>query len=380
MRSEPIKHSSFDSIYRHEYTIVEERHGNVSLFPHTDQLPVISRAINLEFYGALPPSVARVDHRADAFHKIMLKEAASMFCYTINGARADKLRLHDLPTEDFVYKIAVIQQITEQTRRGPHHRFRFYSGDRFLPDIHLCGKSLVITDHVLQRFTARVPHNICDDIYHFLIILLGGLPISMSIGPGHAIILYHERSILAFTYEETDTEYILTTCLTLNEIHTMKPDLPPLAMNFHFGPGFVPPRIRNWKPTEALADYLKIWKRKEPFEKKEPRKLKPLDWHWLAYWCRDYTIKKGHGPGSSLCFMDGIHGPRVLEILPGHRELQYDELAAYKHTHPQYDWDTAFAERDAKLSRPKPSAAHPPPPSPSAPIPQFPTQPAQPSP
>jgi len=352
MRSEPIKFSSFDSIYRHEYTVVEERRGDVSLYPHTDQLPVISRAINLEFYGALPPNVARVDHRADGFHKIMLKEAASMFCYSINGARADKLRLFDLPTHDLVFKVAVIQQIIENTKRGPHHRFRFYSGDHFFPDIQLCGKSLVVADHVLQRFTARVPNNVCDDVYFFLLVLFGGLVISMPIGPGRAFIIPHERSILAFTYEETDTEYILTTCLTINEIHSLQPELPPLAMNFHYGPGFVPPRLRNWKPTHALTDFLKIWTRKEHFEKQEPRKSKPLDWHWLAYWCRDHTIKKGFGPGSSLYFQDNIPGPRVLEVAPGHQMLQYDELAAYKKVRPQYDWEPAFAERDAKLTRP----------------------------
>jgi hypothetical protein len=356
MRSEPTQFSSFDSIYRHEYTIVEERHGHTSLFPHTDQLPVISRAINLEFYGALPPSVARVDHRADGFHKIQLMEAASSFCFTLNGARADRLRLYELATNDLVFKICVIQQITEQTKRGPHHRFRFFSGDHFFPDIHLCGKSIVVADHVLQRFAARVPHSVCDDLYLFLVALYGSFPISVTIGPGRAIILSYESSILAFTYEETDSEYILTTCLTINEIHQWKPELPPLAMNFHYGPEFVQPRIRTWAPTSFLSDYLKIWTRKQPIEKREPSKnKKPFDWHWLAYWSRDHAIKKGHGPGSNLYFLDHIPGPFALTLLPGKRAPQYDELAVYKKLKPQYDWDAEFAERDAKLARPKPT-------------------------
>ncbi|MCX6900628.1 MAG: hypothetical protein NT105_18260, partial [Verrucomicrobia bacterium] len=357
MRSEPTQFSSFDSIYRHEYTIVEERHGDVSLFPHTDQLPVISRAINLEFYGALPPSVARVDHRADGFHKAHLMEAASAFCFTLNGSRTDRLRLREMATPDLVFKVVIVQQITEQTRRGPHHRFRFYCGDHFFPDIHLCGKSLIIADHVLQRFTARVPHFICDDIYLLLLILFGSTIISLPVGPGRAFIIPHERSFVAFTYEETDTEYILTTCLTINEIHSLKAELPPLAMNFHYGPDFTLPRIRTWAPTSVLGDCIKIWKRKEPIEKHEPRRSKkPFDWHWLAYWSRDYAIKKGHGPGSNLYFLDHIPGPRVLPLLPGQRAGQYDELAVYKKLRPEYDWDTAFAERDAKLARPKPPA------------------------
>jgi len=60
-----MKHLPFESIYRQDFQVVEQRQGNVTLYPHTDQLPVLLRALNLEFYGALPDRVARVDHRGD---------------------------------------------------------------------------------------------------------------------------------------------------------------------------------------------------------------------------------------------------------------------------------------------------------------------------
>ncbi|MBI5822090.1 MAG: hypothetical protein HZA88_24215 [Verrucomicrobia bacterium] len=353
MRSEPIKHSSFDSIYRHEYTVVEERHGDVSLFPHTDQLPVISRAINLEFYGGLPSSIARVNHRGDGFHKIVLKQSVDSFCFMVNGTRADRLRLYGLPDNDLVFKVAVVQQITEQTQRGLHHRFRLYSGDRFFSDIQLCGKNVVFTDHVLQRFSARASDPTINDTYMLLRHLYGAAIISMTVGPGPALIVPDGSSLIAFPYEETDTEYILTTCLTVNEIHTLEFDLPPRVMHFHYGPGYIPPRIHTWIPTDLVLAHHKAWTRKEPRTEMPPLPRKPLTWNWLACHARDYTIKRGYGPGASLCFFDYLPGPFVAETKPGVPLPRVDELFIYKKIHPEYDWDTAFAERDAKITRPK---------------------------
>jgi len=68
-----MKHLPFDSIYRSNCEVVEERHGHRRLYPHTEQLPVLLRALNLEFYGGLPGRIARVDRRGDGFHKLMLR-------------------------------------------------------------------------------------------------------------------------------------------------------------------------------------------------------------------------------------------------------------------------------------------------------------------
>ncbi|MSU64394.1 MAG: hypothetical protein EXS31_18725 [Pedosphaera sp.] len=93
-----MKHVPFQSIYRNDFEVVEERDGKFTRYPHESQLPILLRALNLEFYGGLPS------------------------------------------------RVAIVQQITESTRRGPLHRFRFYGGESFSPKICLKGKGVVIAD------------------------------------------------------------------------------------------------------------------------------------------------------------------------------------------------------------------------------------------
>lgn len=57
-------------------------------------------------FKALPGRFARVDHRADGFHKIVRKLAALMFGNGVNASRAGQLRLFELvkqthPDEDW---------------------------------------------------------------------------------------------------------------------------------------------------------------------------------------------------------------------------------------------------------------------------------------
>ena len=85
------KHAPFQSIYRENFEVVQERRGRLTLYPHTNQLPLLLRALNLEFYGALPGRIARVDHRGDGFHKLVLHYSAMMFCQHFNRTRADRL-------------------------------------------------------------------------------------------------------------------------------------------------------------------------------------------------------------------------------------------------------------------------------------------------
>ena len=266
-----MKHSPFQSIYRENFEVVEQRQGNLTFYPHNDQLPILARALNFEFYGGLPPKLARVDHRADGFHKIALKTAALMFGGYINGGRADQLRLFYYLTPDLVAKITLVQQITEHTRRGLHHRFRWYGTHEFFPDIYLSGKQLIFSDHVLQRFRARVPECVSDDMSTFLMLFFGTPIISMSVGPSRAFILEYMDSILAFTYEETASEYIVTTCLTIHEINTLIVELPPVAHNLHYGPAFTPPRLRHWFPTKYMHKLHECWKRKVPFAPPLPK-------------------------------------------------------------------------------------------------------------
>jgi hypothetical protein len=70
-----MKHNPFQSIYREQFGVVEQRHGHRRLYPHTDPLPLLRRALNLAFLGALPDHIARGDQQADGFHKVLLSRA-----------------------------------------------------------------------------------------------------------------------------------------------------------------------------------------------------------------------------------------------------------------------------------------------------------------
>lgn len=342
-----MKHVPFQSIYRTNFEVVEERDGKFSLYPHHSQLPLLLRALNLEFYGALPGRLARADGRADGFHKLAVKCAAIMFCSGMNGARADALRLYALANGDLICKVAIVQQITESTRRGLHHRFRFYAGEDFCPDIHLNGKSLIFTDHVLQRFSARVPNHVGEDMTHLLLAFYGTPHLSMGVGPGRAFVVPYLGSLVAFTYEETETEFIITTCLTINEMNSLRPEIPPQAFNLHYGPAFKRPQVRHWLPTKSMSEFYRTWERKVPLPPPLERPKKPLRWHWVAEWVRDNIRKQGHGPTSQLLFLDNLPGPCHIELRPGQPEPRVNECEIYKERHPEIDWDTAFAELDA---------------------------------
>jgi hypothetical protein len=340
-----MKHLPFQSIYRSDFEVVEERHGKVRLFPHTEQLPVLHRALNLEFLGALPGRIARVDHRADDFHKIILRTAALMYASAANASRPDELRLFQLLNPDRVAKVAIVQQITKDTRLGRCHRFRFYAGPDFFPEIYLSGKRVVFADHVLERFSKRVPHHVGEDLTDLLLTFFGGAMIGLPVGPGRAFILCCDDSILAFPYKESEDEFFITTCLTTNEINSLGQELPPQAFNFHYGPAFTQPSIRHWIPTARMCEAHKCWNRKAPLPKPHVG-LPDQRWARMASWMRDIVERQGHGPGSRLAFVDNIPGPCEVTFLPGEKEPQFNELEGYKQTDPSYDWDEIFAERE----------------------------------
>lgn len=340
-----MKHSPFQSNYRPDFEVVEQRDGNRRLFPHTSQLPLLSRAINLEFYGPLPPRIARADHRADGSHKIMLHTAAMMFCNGINGARTDGLHLFSLPNTDLATKVTVVQQVTESARLGSLHSFRFYCGTDFFPEIHLSGKRVVFTDHALQRFSTRVPGNLGDDLSTFLLSFYGCPLVAMPVGPGRAFVLSYLESVIALTFQETETEFVITTCLTVNEMNSLRPELPPHVYNLHYGAAFTKPKIRNWIPTQWMVNLYKIWKKKVPLP--PPREAgKKLDWPRVANWVRGHEEQNGYVSGSRLVFQDNLPGPRILKIRPKEVEPVFDELEAYKKAHPDYDWDAICARQE----------------------------------
>ncbi len=340
-----MKHVPFQSIYRVDFEVVEEREGRTTFYPHRSQLPLLLRALNLEFYGALPGRIGRVDVRADVINKIVLRRTALMFCSSVNGARTDQLRLFALLNPDFVTKVAIVQQITEHTHRGDCHRFCFYAGADFFPEIRLSGRRVVFADHVLQRFSTRVPNNVGTDLSMLLLTFFGSPCLALPVGPGRAFIFPYQDSLLAFPFHESETEYFITTCLTINEMNSFSRELPPQALNPHYGNTFTRPQIRHWLPTKWMMDFHESWERKIPLPPPREELPKRFNWHWVANWYPGHIRDSGHGPGSRLLFMDHVPGPCCLEFLPDQAEPRVNELEIYKQTIPDRDWSPVFAQR-----------------------------------
>jgi hypothetical protein len=343
-----MKHLPFKSIYRENFEVVEQRQGRESRFPHDTQLPIIWRALDMEFRDGLPGRFARVDHRADGFHKIVRRTCAMIYCLGFNGARADGVRLMPLPDEHLVHQVMVVQQITRESRLGRSHRFRFYGGPDFQPEVRLAGRRVVFSDHALERFSSRGPNKVGEDMSHLLLALYGQPVFCLPVGVGHALVIQHGRSLLAFTYKESPGEFFITTCLTVKELSTLEYYAPPVVLNWHYGESFTPPQIRHWIPTQTMKTLLDAWDRKTPLA---PPRKRDLTWHWkrVGSILKDITVNAGHGPASQIHFLDNIPGPNVMECKPGQRLLDYDEMASYKAVDPAEDWDSQFTERDAYL-------------------------------
>lgn len=338
-----MKHLPFNSIYRPNFEVVEQRVGNRTFFPHPDQLPCLLRALNLEFYGGLPPRLARADKRATGFDKIALEMAALMFCSSINAARTDALRLFPLHDPDLVSKVSIVQQITESSPLGPFHRFRFYAGEDFFPEIYLSGKRVAFADHVLQRFSSRVPHHVDDDLSRLLLVFYGSPVVQLSVGKGPAFVLPYQGSILAFPFKESEKEFFVTTCLTINEINSMRPDVPTRGFNLHYGETFIRPHVRHWSPIKCMVEFYECWEKKV-LPTPEPKPAKKQRWSDLAYWMKKHCAEIGFGPGSRIYFVDHIPGPRAMHAKDHEKEPRFDEMKACRQKHPGHDWEGIFAQ------------------------------------
>jgi hypothetical protein len=341
-----MKHEPFQSIYRPDFEVVEERQGRVRLYPHTEQLPKLHRALNLEFLSALPGHIARTDRRGDGFHKSLLKHAGMAFCNIFNGARPDGLHLHAMPDMDLVTRLVVVQQATEETRRGVRHRFKFYGGAEFQPDIRISGRPLVFTDHVLERFSSRVPNVVGEHLGMLLLIFFGSPILAMPVGPSLAFVLPYHDTLLAFPFELEEDELVITTCLTVHEMNSLERHIPPLAFNVHYGAAFAVPRFRHWLPTKWMGDVYAKWERKVPLPPPTPEISTRLRWHRAAHLIKDVEMDKGYGPGTSFSFLDHIPGPYAVEYLPTQPEPHVDERQVHKDIDSKPDWDAAFDHRD----------------------------------
>ena len=340
-----MKHRPFDSIYRPDFEVVEKREGAVSYFPHTDQLPILHRALNLEFRGGLPSGIGKVNAKSDGFRKLLLAQSVSFFCDFANVARQDGVVLFQLLDGDLMARVAVVQQVTEMTRLGNCHRFRFYGGGDFQPEVYLSGKEIIFAEHVLQRFDQRVPHSLGQNLSLLLNCLLQGQILALPVNGGRAFIAGFGDSFLAFPFKESDSEYFITTCLSAKEVHALDPELPPQAFNFHYGRAFTSPVVRTWLPLNVLLNVYNSWEAKKPVEPI----LKPIsekNWYRLASFMKDVAIKQGHGPGSQLRFVDDVFGPSFMEFRPRQVPVAWNDQLDYAKADPKYDWENIIKQRD----------------------------------
>ena len=188
------------------------------------------------------------------------------------------------------------------------------------------NKRLLVTDHVLQRFSSRVPNNVGEDLCSFLLCLYGSPMISLPVGSGRAFIVQYGESVLAFTYKETDQEFVITTCLTINEMQSLSLEVPTPTFNFHYGSPFAKPKYRNWLPHQLATILHERWERKAPLRPLVSLpKTKSSNWHGVACRIKDIAQIQGNCPGTRLRFLDDIPGPAQMTIRPGQIAPQFDE-------------------------------------------------------
>lgn len=308
-----MKHLPFQSAYRESFQVVEERRGNFSLYPHTEQLPLISRALNHEFYSALPHRVAQTDHRGDMFRKMCLSSGATIFCSHIHRDRPDDVLLFHYETPEFVSKVAIVQHIKESTSQGLVHRFRLFSGTEFLPDIHLNGRRIAFAGHVFDRFSERVPHREGEWIRDLFGSFYGGYMFRMPINGGHAFVVPFLGSAITYTFKEKDDEYFITTCLSVNETHGLKLEDPAELMYLHYGREFTPPADKkNWNSQPYAEELFQFWQDLLPVERVDHPPEAEDTWMRYARIIRNVTEQDGFPEGSWMEFLHHVHGPAVL--------------------------------------------------------------------
>jgi hypothetical protein len=298
----------------------------------------------------LPHRIARVSARSSDYHKIERNFAAEGFCYVINASRPDGLLLTPLMDEDGVADPAIIQQITEETPRGPRHWFKFYVSEDFFTEILLCGRRVIFTGHAVGRFSIRAPAFSAENVKNLLFDTLDWPSLAFPYVNGTALFPAFTESVIALPYTEGEGELIVSTCLGINEIHSF-PDIsmPVIALNPHYGTMFKLPRIRTWMPGESALRLKRMWERKT---KASAERVEQAGRRWgdVAARVPDMVRESGHGPGSRVVFLDHIPGPCCHLIRPGQEEPHYDEWEDYKNQAPGVDWEKQFKDLYQRLT------------------------------
>ncbi len=296
----------------------------------------------------LPARIARVDERANDFEKLQRLVAADYFCHFVNASRSDKLQLFTLLDFNRVAQLAIVQQVTMHTPRGPLHHFRFYAGERFNTEIFCSGRRLRFTDHALKRFASRTPGRFGDELKSFLMAVYDGPLIGLPCGGGQALVTASEDSVIAMPFEQEGEYLVILSRLTIHEIHSLTHGCPPYPFCLHYGPHYTVPRVRNWIPSAWATDLYNRWRLKDRLPAPAPKSKIPR-WGEIAAKVRDFLEEEGHGTGSRLLFVDNIPGPCCLRLKPGEQEVQHNEMEYYSREVPGRDWEGVLARRNAQL-------------------------------
>ena len=270
-------------------------------------------------------------------------------------------------TPELVTKVGIVQRVSQSTPRGRHHRFRFFTGQDFVPDIYVCGKRLVYTEHVLRRFTERVPTWAGADLMELLAIFFFNPLIVTTVGQSPAFLFPYNHSLLAFTFEESAEEIVVTTCLTNREIHRLEFSAPPRVYNSHYGPAYTPPVIRNWLPESLAKDLDELWQKQVPLAPPVDKPKRLASWAKTTLIIEEYAPKMCRVPGCRMQFMDQLPGlslrflpppqpvwhPAPVEELtaaiaaePANSRRYYDRSLVYK---DQQDEARALADLDQAI-------------------------------
>jgi hypothetical protein len=312
--------------YLRDFNLVEERRGDVRLFPHTEQLPAIFKAIQNEFLTGLSARMANTDQRADDFRKFTLSFVVKCFCLQFNSIGEDTLLVLPYFSRDGVAGLSVAQHIQKSEELGIKHSFRFFAGKDFLPPIFLSGKQFAFASHVLDRFRERVTSGSSRNIGELLWLLFSS---SANIalrpnGNGEAIVKPDFR--LVFPYEESANEYLFMTCLTDNEVRYLSPVEPPRRLYFHYGQTFTPPTT-PLTSTEAIRQHAQYridkWNNHEKTKYEDlslsteaekvkacSQTLKAKLWNRIAKQAENES-KNDWPSGGKWKFAEGIYGPSM---------------------------------------------------------------------
>jgi hypothetical protein len=274
--------------------------------------------------------MANTDQRADDFRKFAVYSLVESFCVNFNLRGEDSLLVLPYFSRNGLAGLSVAQHVEKSEELGIKHSFRFFAGKDFLPPIFLSGKQFAFASHVLDRFRERVTSGSSRNIGELLWILFSSSAniVLRPNGNGEAVV--KPRLSLVFPYQESASEYLFMTCLTVNELRDLSPVEPPRRLYFHYGQAFSPPTTpltsaegvrefsqycvdlwKNLEKTEVQSSYTAAEKATVEEIKGLSRTVKARLWNRLAKETEN-NCKEEWPSNGKWKFTEGIYGPSMM--------------------------------------------------------------------